>query len=287
MSKPNQLMGFLRDVYNIWVAERPMQLAAALAYYCIFAIAPIIYVTLAVAQFFLGEALSSDVLYSKVSAVLGPEAAEILRDAVMMLSQSTPQGSLLVSLIGFIVLLFAASGLFFQLQYTLNTIWRVPPPTEKQTARFLQQRLLAFVVVLGIGMVLVLAVTVNAVLTWFSKIIQSLININIPLSLISNLASFVIVVLALSLLYKFLPDVKVSWRHVLPGAVVATIMITIGILLLGWYFNNVQLSSALNATGSFVVLLMSFYYFAQIFLFGAIFGRVFAAKSGPQQEPTK
>mgnify|MGYP001137684779 CR=1 FL=1 len=133
MNKSPTLLDFVKELYRIWVAERPNQLAAALAYYGVFAFAPVIFIAFAVAGVFIDELAMTHQVFEQIGNVLGPEAAQLLQGTVETISQTTSGGSLLTSLISFLALLLAASGLFFQLQYALNTIWKVPPPAKGET----------------------------------------------------------------------------------------------------------------------------------------------------------
>ena len=276
MNKSPTLLDFVKELYRIWVAERPSQLAAALAYYGVFSFAPVIFIAFAVAGVFIDELAMIHQVFERIGNVLGPEAAQLLQDNVETISQTTSGGSPLISLISFLALLFAASGLFFQLQYALNTIWNVPPPAKGETLVLIRQRLFSFVMAIGVGLLLVITTLVNVLLAWFGSFIP--IERSVP---ISNLVALMgLITLSFALIYKVLPDVDIAWRDVWIGAAVTALLVTLGGLLVGLYLGSGRIGSALEAAGTFAVILIGIYYIAQIFLFGAVFTRVYASMFG-------
>ena len=165
MSQEASVRSFLAQFYRIWITERPSQFAAMLAYYALFSFVPVIYIALTVAGIFIDELRAASQLYTRVGEALGPEASQLLEDAVNSLAERTTGGATLSTVIGFVALLFTASLLFFQLQHALNTIWQVPPPQRGETRSYILNRLLAFVMVIGLGMLLVVGAFVTVVIT--------------------------------------------------------------------------------------------------------------------------
>ncbi len=167
---------FIAEVYAIWVSERPAQLAAALAYYGMFSFAPVIFIGITIAGIFIDELAMAGQLFEQLQTVLGPETAEQVRRLVQAASNAAPSGSWLASLISFLALFFAASGLFFQIQYALNRIWRVPPPKKDHTRAFIRKRLLSFVMVMGVGLLLIATALVNVILAWFGSLLSRILG---------------------------------------------------------------------------------------------------------------
>jgi membrane protein len=252
-----------------------------LAYYAIFSFVPVIYITLTVAGIFVDELQSAGQLYTRVGEALGPEAAQLLEDAVNSLAERTTDGTTLTNVIGFVALLFTASLLFFQLQHALNTIWKVPPPQRGETRSYILNRLLAFVMVIGLGLLLVVASFVNVVMAGLS----SRIDLGSTLPVASVLSVIVVLACMLALMYKVLPNAQVAWRDVLVGSLLAAVLLTLGGYLLGLYFGASQFSSALDAAGGVAVFLMTFYFVGQIIVFGAVFTRVYASVYGSKIVP--
>ena len=277
------LKQFIKEVYKIWSLERPNQLAAALAYYSMFSFAPIIFVAVSIVGLFIGEIDPASQFFQRLEEMFGAEISAIVQESVMALSSTPTSSSVLVSFISFLALIYAASGLFFQLQYTLNTIWRVPPPQKGQTTSFLRKRLFSFSIVIGFGLLGVLAIFLNLFLTWLGSTMQSLLGIDSSQILAAKVAAPVLIAFIIALFYKILPEAKVAWRDVWLGAAIATALIVVAVILVGLFFQYSTLSSALQASGAFTVLLTGFYYIAQIFLLGAVCCRVYADLYGSRR----
>ena len=187
----------------------------------------------------------------------------------------------MISIIGFIALFLAASMLFFQLQYALNTIWKVPPPKQGTTLALVKNRLLAFAMVVGIA-VLIIA---SAMLSMISSFFYSIVNLDNPLRLFNTLGAIGLLTISFALIYKILPEVEIRWRDVWIGSAVTAVLIVIGVWLLSLYLKSAKVTSALEVAGTVAVLLITFYILAQIFLFGAVFTRVYASMFGTKIIP--
>ncbi len=240
-----------------------------------------IYVVYTVASLFLGQLSVGEQLYAQVSNLLGEEVAQTLQEAVMSLAERTIGGTILTSLIGFVVLVYAASLVFFQLQHALNTIWQVPPPSRDETRAYVKNRLLALVMVLGVGLLVVVATVVGIVVSFVS----SRLGLGGLLPLASIFAFTALAALSFALLFKLLPNARVTWRDVGVGAAVTALLVTIGLYLVLLYLRASRFSSALEAAGAVAVVLMGFYIFGQIVVFGAVFTRVYASMFGSKIVP--
>lgn len=274
---------FIKEVYKIWITERPIQLAAALAYYSMFSFAPIIFVAVSIIDFFLEELDPASQLIQRLESVLGPAVSEFVQQSVAALAQAPEASSLLISLISFLALVYAASGLFYQLQYSLNTIWRVPLPEKTRSFGFIRKRLFSFLIVIGLGLLGILATFANLLLGWFGSIMEKLLGIGGNQVLAARIAAPIILLLIISLFFKILPETKIAWRDVWLGATITTVLILIAIFLAGIFFQYSAINSALQATGAFTILLASFYYVAQIFLLGVVSCRVYANLYGSRR----
>jgi membrane protein len=179
-----------------------------------------------------------------------------------------------------ISLLFAAMGLFKQLKYVLNRLWGVPLIQRGQKFAFLRQELIAFIMVIGLGLLVILVTVVNVAFAWLGSIVENLFANTELVSVLNILALLGVIILANAFIYKVLPDVKLAWRDVWLGSVIATLLMTFGGLVVGLYFRLGGISSAFEAAGAFAILMIAIYYFAQIFLFGAIITRVYAQRFG-------
>ena len=270
------VVDFLKEIYRIWISERPMQLAAALAYFGLFSFAPVIYIAFSIVGIFFHEADIIQRFISRLELTLGPEVASGVESMLESLATPAPEGTFVVSLISLFLLLYAASGVFFQLQYALNSIWKIPYSAQGAFLRTMRKHLFSFLMVIGIGLLLVAA----AALSFFTNWLTSLFTVFGILPSFTALLFIVLAAISFAIMYKLLPDIRIAWRDVWLGAAVAALLVTLGGWLIIFFIKNTSYASALEAAGSFVVLLTGFYYFAQIFLLGAIFTRVYAHRFG-------
>jgi len=278
------LRDFIRDIYQIWISEKPNQLAAALAYFGMISFAAVIYIAYRLAGVFINEAAAGERLYTRIEAVLGSETASYIQASVSAIAATNTGGSLIISAVSFISLLLAAMGLFLQITYVLNRIWGVPLIQRGKKVAIIRQRLFAFVMVIGLGLLVIVATVVNVVFAWFGSIIKDFLGGSTLLSLLNIFALLGIIILANAVIYKVLPDVKITWRDVWSGSIVSTLLMALGGLVIGLYFKFGGVNSAFEAAGAFAVLMIAIYYFAQIFLFGAIITRVYAQRFGSKRE---
>jgi membrane protein len=263
-------------IYRIWIGERPGPLAASLAYYGIFSMVPVAYVAVVISGIFVDATTFIVEIEDQLEKLLGPEAVEQFTNAVEALADRTVQGSALASLISFIVLLFTASLIFFQFQYVLNNVWKVPPPTRGETHNYVRNRLLAFVMVLSLGLILVLATVANIIIS----LISGLVGLEGSMIFVNYLVYGSLLTLSLTLIYKYLPNVEVAWRDVLVGSLVTAILMVIALQIFGFMLSTNRFDTALQAAGSIALFLISFYFFGTIFIFGAVFIRVYASVFG-------
>ena len=270
---------FVTDLYAAWNGHKPSRMAAALAYYGIFSIAPMLYIALTVAGVLIDEAALADRLLEQLARNLGPEMSQYLQDIVVSASQSTSEGSVLASLISLGALLYAATGLFSHLQYTLNTIWDVPPASYAGTVALIKNRLLAFAMVLGLALLFVVATFASIVISVFGSWFQW--AGYVPLATHSALVGLLTV--SFALIYKVVPDTDITWRDVWLGAAITALLFAAGRWVIGLYLRHSGVTSAFQAAGALAVLLIALYYLVQIFLFGTFFTRVYASHFGSRQ----
>lgn len=267
---------FFKEIYHIWISERPMQLAAALAYFGLFSFAPVIYIAFTIASLVFRKADILTAFMTRLGTVLGPELVQAVLDTLETFAWKTPEGTLLMSLLSIFFLLYAASGVFYQLQFVLNSIWKVTNPSQGTWMLTVRKQLFSFLMVITVGLLLVVAAAISFIANWISS---TLLAGNLLPSL-TLLGFFGLSMISFAVMYKLLPDVRIVWRDVWGGAAAAAMLAALGGWLLLFFIRSFNLGSALEAAGSFVILLSGFYYFAQIFLFGAIFTRVYAYRYG-------
>lgn len=284
MNKPPSIRNFIKEIYQAWINEKPNQLAAALAYFGMFSFAVVIYLAFLIAGIFINEAAAAEQLYTRIEAVLGAETAAFIQDSVAAISAANEGGSWIISAVSLISLLVAAMGLFLQLKYVLNRIWGVPLIQVGNRLAIIRQRLFAFIMVVALGLLVILVTMVNVVFAWLGSIVEDLFANSGLVSALNIIALLGVIVLANAFIYKVLPDVKIAWRDVWFGSIAATLLMALGGLMMGLYFKLGGIHSAFQAAGAFAVVLIAIYYFAQIFLFGAIITRTYAQRYGSKHE---
>jgi membrane protein len=267
---------FIKELYKIWLSERPTQLAAALAYFGLFSFAPVIYIAFTVAGLFIDKSALLDRIMTSFEAALGSEITLVIQEMLNNVASKATGSTWYISLISMVFLLLAASGVFFQLQFVLNKIWKIPTPTERMMWRTLRKQLFSFVMVIALGLLLVVAALLSFSANWLSSFF-TFFGFQPSLTIA---VFFILAALSFAVIYKILPEVKIAWRDVWAGAIVAAALVAVGGWLVIFILKNTLFASALEAAGSFVVLLTGFYYFAQIFLLGAIISRIYAHRYG-------
>jgi len=276
----------LRDVWKLvqqsvsaWIDDYAPSMGAALSYYTVFSLAPLLVIVIAVAGLVFGAEAAQGEITGQLRALLGDEAARGVED--LLKSASRPDRSLIASLIGGVTLFVGATSVFSELQSDLDRIWRAPAAPREGLWGLARSRLLSFGMVLAIGFLLIVSLVVSAALAalgkwwggWFSGwevLLQAL-------NLVANLATITVL---FALIYKLLPRVKVAWHDVWVGAAVTSLMFTVGKFAIGLYLGKTDVSSGFGPAGSIVLVLLWVYYSAQIFLLGAEFTWVFAHRFG-------
>jgi len=276
----------LKETIQEWQEDKASRLAAALAYYTVFSLAPLLIIAIAIAGSIFGPEAARGEIVEQIQGLVGTEGAKVIETAIQ--NANRPNVSSIASIISIIVLLFGASGVFAQLQDALNTVWGVQPKPGRAVKGFLQKRLLSFSVVLGIGFLLLVSLIVSAALSALSNYASDvLLGVGFLWSLLNWVLSLGVITLLFAMMYKFLPDVKISWSDVWIGAIITAILFTIGKSLIGMYLGRGSFASTYGAAGSLVIFLAWVYYSAQILFIGAEFTQVYASKFGSNIVPDK
>jgi membrane protein len=280
--------GLLKQTLNEWLEDKAPQLGAALAYYTVFSLAPLILVLLAIVGviFRHDPAGAWNKIAQQMSYFLDPSAVQVVQNIAQKASQ--PGKGLIATIIGVALALFGASGVFGQLQDALNTIWGVKAKPGGGIWGFLRSRFLSFAMVGGICFLLLVSLTLESVLKAFNHYVQSVLPGGIVFAMaIYLIFDFAVVVLLFAMIFKFLPDVKIQWRDVLIGAVMTAVLFGVGKWALGFYLGSGAAGSAYGAASSLITLLLWVYYSSQILLFGAEFTQVYAERAGRGARPDK
>ena len=267
-----------------WWDDDAPRLGASVAYYTLFAIAPVLVVATAVAGMAFGEEAVRGEIIDQLDHLVGREGAAAIQSLLEGASQR--RAGIIATVIGTITFVVAATGAFLELQTALNNIWRVKANPGANLKAFLIDRVRSLGLVVAIGFLLMVSLAMTAGLAAFGAWIASG-STSIPLvwAVINLLVSMTVTTALFGLLYRSLPDVQLRWRDVTTGAFVTALLFTLGQQLIGLYLGQSSIASSYGAAGSFMVLLLWVYYSCQIVLFGAEFTRVYAERCGVEPQP--
>jgi membrane protein len=272
-----------KDAANKWLEDRAPRMGAALAYYSIFSMAPLIVIAIGVAGLVLGREAAQGRIAAQVDDLIGGQGAEALNTMVKSASDTGSGG--VGTVLGIIMLIVGATGLFAELQDALNNIWRVQAKPNRGVWGVIRDRFLSFSMVMGVAFLLLVSLIVSAALAAMIELLGA-VDKGV-MGHIINIAVSVLVLTALfAMIFRYLPDARVAWRDVWLGAFITTILFVAGKTFIGLYLGHSGVASAYGAAGSLAVLLVWLYYSAQIFLYGAEVTSVIAMRSGRGVTPT-
>lgn len=278
--------GLLKESFKEWKEDGALSLGAALAYYTIFSLAPMLLIAISVAGLVFGREAAQGELVGQMRELLGQQGAEAIQT---MVANAGKHGSgVLGTLIGVATILFGATGVFAQLQTSLNRIWDVEAKPAKGIWGFLRTRILSFGMVLGIGFLLLVSLVISAAIAAMDTYVTGLFpGAEVLIGIVSALIGLALITVLLAMIYRFLPDVKIAWRDVWIGAAITAVLFLIGKVLIGLYLGNSSVASTYGAAGSLVILLLWIYYSSQILFFGAEITQVYASRYGTGIVPSE
>jgi len=276
---PRQMWALVKDAVNSWLDDYAPSMGAALAYYTVFSIAPMLLIVISIAGLVFGKEASEGQILTQLESLTGPQAATAIQE--LLRSVDKPARGTAAAIGGGVVLLIGATTVFGELQDSLDRIWRAPARGPSGLWALLRARLLSFGMILAIGFLMIVSLVASAALaalgTWWQPVFGSY---EVLVGAFNTAFSFAFLTVAFALIYKIIPRVSVQWRDVWIGAGVTALLFTIGKILIGLYIGRTSFSSTFGAAASLAVLLVWVYYAAQIFLLGAEFTWVYAHSYG-------
>jgi membrane protein len=277
----SEIWKLLRDTVLSFIEDEALSRGAAIAFYTITSIAPVLLIVIAIAGLVFGQDAAENAIVTQLSDLMGPQTAEILQSAVA--SAASKSSGTIATIVGVITLLVTASGVFAEMQSTLNAIWKAEP-TAMTVSRLIRARAASLGLIAALGLLLIVSLAVSAALTAFGNYLDSILPFG---ELLFPAMNFLVSLLPISLLfgaiYKVLPDRHLEWRDVVIGAVVTATLFNIGKSLIGWYIGSSAVASSYGAAGALIVLLLWVYYSIQLFLLGAEFTKIYANHHGSMQ----
>jgi membrane protein len=279
------MLSLLKQTASEWMEDDAPTLGAALAYYTVFSLAPLMTIAIAMAGFFFGKEAAQGQIFDELRVLLGEEGGKAVEEMVQS-ANAQPTVGIVATIISVVMLLVGASGVFGQLQASLNTIWGVKPKPGRGVFGIIQDRLLSFGFTLVVGFLLLVSLLLTAgialVADWVGGLMPGSETIAQMLNILFSLA---MITLLFAMIFKFLPDAKIAWRDVWIGAFITAALFTIGKFALGIYLGKSGVASSYGAAGSLIVLLLWVYYSSQILFFGAEFTQVYANRFGTRVAP--
>ena len=282
---PKEIFAILKKTASDWMEHQAPTLGAALAYYTVFSLAPLLIIAIAIAGLVLGQEAAQGQIFDQLRGLLGEASGKAMQDMVQN-ANAKPATGVVAALIGVVTLLFGASGVFGQLQTSLNTIWGVQPKQGRGILGIVQHRILSFGFILVVGFLLLVSLLLTAAVSlvgqWFGGMVPGM---EILAQIVNSILSLALITVLFAMIFKFLPDAKVAWHDVWIGAFITAVLFTVGKLVLGLYLGKGGVSSSYGAAGSLIVLLLWVYYSSQILFFGAELTQVYASRFGSHVAP--
>jgi membrane protein len=278
------IYSLLKDTVCSCISRDTISQGAALSYYTFFAITPLFIIVLGLAGFWFGEAAAQRELFGQLNQLVGKQGGDAIQALVVAANKS--RTGFWATCIAGGTLAVAATGVFVQLQNSLNILWQVRHPNGRKIRSFIRHRLLSFAMVLGIGFLLLVSLVCSAGLAALGNVLGDYVSgKDILLKALNFAISLGIITVLFTMIFKFLPDVKIAWRDVWLGGFITALLFNLGKILIGAYIGRSSLSSVYGAVGSLAIVLVWVYYSAQILFFGAQFTALYASRFGVKPEP--
>jgi membrane protein len=279
--RPKAISGLLKAAYLEWSNDKAPRMGAALAYYTIFSLAPLLIIAVAIAGLAFGVQAAQGEIAGQIQGLVGRDGAKAIQDLIQ--SAHRPVHGVVGSMIGVFALFLGASGVFCEIQDALNSIWHVNPDTKSGIRCLVKERFLSFGIVLGIGFLLLVSLLLSALLAAATKYLGGMLPIPAVLfESLDFLLSLLSITVLFAMIFKLLPNTKIAWSDVWIGAALTSLLFTAGKFIIGFYIGKSVSASAYGAAGSLVVVVAWIYYSALILYFGAEFTRVYARTLGSQ-----
>lgn len=283
----SKFVDLIKKTFKEWSEDKASRLAAALAYYTVFSIPPLLVVAIGIAALFTDRATVENQLVGQAGSLMGSQGAEAI-ETILDSAESPGRSELLPTIVGVVLLFFGASGVFTQLQDAMNTIWNVEADPDRGIWGAIKDRFFSFTMVLVIGFILLVSLMLSTLLTTFGDFAGRLVSdADMLLGIVNFIFSLVVITILFGLMFKTIPDVDITWRDVGIGALLTAILFKIGEYALGIYFDRSDPTSAFGAAGSVILLLLWVYYSVQILFLGAEFTQVYATEYGSGIRPEK
>ncbi|TZF85752.1 YihY/virulence factor BrkB family protein (plasmid) [Pedobacter sp. BS3] len=280
-----KIWALLLASFNGFTNDRGLKLSASLAYYTVFSLAPMLILIISLTSFFYGKDAIEGQVFSQLKAFVGDTAAAQIQDIIKNLQLSGKTNIALIA--GIVTLVVGATGIFLEIQDSINIIWRVKAKPKRGWVKMLKNRFLSFSLIISLGFLLMVSLIINGIIVALQTKLQYYFP-DITILVVNGLnilVTFLVISFLFGIIFKFLPDVKISWKDVRTGAFFTAILFMIGRYGIGLYIESSGTTSVYGAAGSIIIILLWIYYTSAILYFGAEFTQVYAEQSGSRIEP--
>jgi membrane protein len=275
-----------KDAFKGWSEDKASVWAASLAYFTVFSLSPLLLLLTSIAGLVLGEEAVKGQLFGQIQGLVGPDAAALIQQGVS--KTTSPSGNIIATIVGVITLILGATGIFGQLQQAFNSIWNVKTKPKAGIKAMVIDRLLTMSMLLVIAFLLAISVGLSFITSIATNYLNSFAAIPIPVMEAINLTiSFIVLSFLFGAMFKILPDIKIPFKAVIPGAVLTALLFTLGKFAIGWYIGRSAYTSTYGAAGSLMIILVWVYYSVQLLLLGAEFSKSYAKAAGIKVVPSQ
>lgn len=281
------IWSIIKQSFSDFIDNKVLKLSAALAFYTIFSLPAMLIIVISVSDIFYGRAAIEGTLYNQIAGFVGSEAAIQIQEAIRGAALS--KSSYFATIVGIVTLLFGATSVFYEIQDSINYIWKLKSkPKGTGFLKMIINRLLSFSLVISLGFLLLVSLLINGLMDMLiTRLTAMFPELTVIMVYIVNvIITFGITALLFAMIFKVLPDARIKWKHVRAGAITTAILFMVGKFLIGYYLGHSKLSSTYGTAGSVIVMLLWVYYSAMILYFGAVFTHVFAVHTGSRIYPT-
>ncbi|MGH8199925.1 MAG: YihY/virulence factor BrkB family protein [Steroidobacteraceae bacterium] len=276
-----EIWELVKDAANGWSDHRASRIGAALAFYTVFSLGPILLLAVVVAGFFFGESAARGEIHQQISNLIGAQAAAEVQ--TVLARAHRPEAGVLATVISVVTLLFSADTALVELKSGLDEIWSVPAEPRRWYWDYLRSRLLSIALILALGFLLLASLLFSAALGALEALSRGIFIVGVVLRSTNSLISFGLAVLLFATVFKVLPSVRLAWGDVAVGALITAVLFAVGKYAIGLYLGSSTVASTYGAAGSVIVVLLWVYYSAQVFLLGAELTRGYACRFGSRR----
>lgn len=285
--RSKNLAVLLKDTFTQWLEREPFRGSAVIAFYTIFSLPGLLVIIINITGYFYGEEAVTNRISAEVGEMIGSQTAQDVEAIIASAGQN--DDSTMASLVGIATMIFGATGVFYQLQQTLNLIWEVKPQPKQKIVKLVMDRIFSFGLILAVGFLLLVSLALSAILSVLSEWVSYYFSgaFNFLFRILDFSLSLAVITFLFGAIFKFLPDAEVRWKDVWVGALVTAILFVIAKIALGLYFANSNPASPYGAAGTIILIMLWVSYAGLILLFGAEFTRIYANRYGETIRPAE